>query len=61
MALLRATSNGEVPVALAKDISTLFETQRRVIETVTLEERIIKLEQRGNCITLPEQKPCSAT
>ena len=47
MALLRATSNGEVPVALAKDISTLFETQRRVIETVCLEERITKLEQRG--------------
>jgi hypothetical protein len=46
-ALIQATAKGSIAVALAKDLSALFETQRRVIETTSLEERISRLEQRG--------------
>jgi hypothetical protein len=42
--LLRATANGDVTVSDARDVSSLFETHRRLIETTELEQRICALE-----------------
>jgi hypothetical protein len=43
--ILRAVAGGRLPLQAAKDISTILDSHRRVIETVDLEERITKLEQ----------------
>ena len=43
-ALLRGTATGNVALDDAKDISTMLETHRRLVETVALEERISRLE-----------------
>jgi len=42
--VLRATAIGGVALEDAKDISTMLETHRRLVETVDLEERISRLE-----------------
>lgn len=34
----------KMPVGIAKDVSAVLETQRRLVETVTLEQRIAALE-----------------
>jgi hypothetical protein len=44
-ALLRATAAGEIGIEDARDISSMLETHRRLVETVTLEERISALEK----------------
>jgi hypothetical protein len=43
-ALLRATANGTIALKDAKDISSMLETHRRLVETVDLEQRIARLE-----------------
>lgn len=43
-ALLRATAKGNVALEDAKDISSMLETHRRLVETVDLEQRITRLE-----------------
>ena len=44
-ALLRATAAGEIGIEDARDISSMLETHRRMVETVELEERIATLEK----------------
>jgi hypothetical protein len=44
-ALLRATAAGEIGIEDARDISSMLEAHRRLVETVTLEERISTLEK----------------
>jgi hypothetical protein len=44
-ALLRATASGDIALEDARDISSMLETHRRLVETVTLEERISALEK----------------
>lgn len=44
--ILKAVADGELAVTLARDLSTILETQRRLVETADLETRIAKLEQR---------------
>jgi hypothetical protein len=43
-AVLRSVAEGEMSAAVAKDVSTILEAQRRIVETVTLEQRIAALE-----------------
>ena len=43
--LLRATSTGDLALEDARDISAMLETHRRLVETVDLEQRIIRLEE----------------
>lgn len=43
--LLRATAAGEIAIEDAKDISSMIEGHRRLVETVELEERITALEK----------------
>ena len=43
--LLRATAAGEIALEDAKDISSMLETHRRLVETVELEDRIANLEK----------------
>ena len=38
---------GELAVAIGRDISSMLETHRRVTETVDLEDRISRLEEKG--------------
>lgn len=45
--ILRAVAEGDLPVAIGKDISAMLEAHRRVTETADLEERIRKLEERA--------------
>jgi hypothetical protein len=51
-AVLRLMAGGDISAAVAKDVSAVLETQRRLVETVQLEERIAALEgsigKRGN-------------
>jgi hypothetical protein len=42
--ILRAVASGELEVPLAKDLSSIIEAHRRIVETVDLEVRISKLE-----------------
>ena len=44
--ILKAVADGELAVTLARDLSAILETQRRLVETADLETRIAKLEQR---------------
>lgn len=43
--LIRATAAGELAIEDARDLSAVLETHRRLIETVSLEERIAHLEK----------------
>jgi hypothetical protein len=43
-ALLRATAAGDIAIEDARDISSMLEAHRRLVETVSLEERIAALE-----------------
>ncbi len=43
-ALIRAATKGEIALEDASEFSGLLETHRRMVETVDLEARIIKLE-----------------
>lgn len=43
-ALLRATAAGGVALEDARDISSMLETHRRLVETIDLEQRIARLE-----------------
>lgn len=45
-ALLRATADGTIALEDAKDISEMLETHRRLVDTVDLESRVSRLEQR---------------
>jgi hypothetical protein len=44
-ALLRATAAGDIALEDAKDISSMLEAHRRLVETLELEERIAALEK----------------
>lgn len=44
--ILKAVADGELAVTLARDLSAILETQRRLVETADLEARVAKLEQR---------------
>ena len=44
--LLRATARGDVAVSEARELSSLFENHRRLIEVADLEQRLAKLEAR---------------
>jgi hypothetical protein len=44
-ALLRATASGDIALEDARDISSMLETHRRLVETVELEQRITALEK----------------
>jgi hypothetical protein len=44
-ALLIATAAGDIAIEDARDISSMLEAHRRMVETVTLEERIAALEK----------------
>lgn len=44
--LLRATSSGQLALEDAKELSSILETHRRLTETVDLEQRIQRLEER---------------
>ena len=46
-AMIGAMARGEITPDEAATIAGVLETKRRAIETVQLEERITKLEQRG--------------
>ena len=43
-ALLRATATGDIALEDARDISSMLETHRRLVETIDLEQRIGRLE-----------------
>lgn len=43
-ALLRATATGGIALEDARDISSMLETHRRLVETIDLEQRIARLE-----------------
>lgn len=43
-ALLRATASGDIALEDARDISSILETHRRLVETIDLEQRISRLE-----------------
>ena len=43
--ILRAVAAGELEVSLARDLSTILESQRRLVETIELESRIVQLEK----------------
>ena len=43
--LLRSIASGETSLEEAKELSAILEAHRRLVETVDLEERIVKLEQ----------------
>lgn len=43
-ALLRATASGGIALEDARDISSMLETHRRLVETIDLEQRIARLE-----------------
>lgn len=43
--LLRSIATGETSLEEAKELSTILETHRRLVETVDLEERIARLER----------------
>lgn len=43
-ALLRATASGDIALEDARDISSMLETHRRLVETIELEQRIARLE-----------------
>lgn len=42
--VLRATATGNVALEDARDISSMLETHRRLVETIDLEQRIARLE-----------------
>jgi hypothetical protein len=42
--ILRAIASGELSLEDARDLSGVLETQRRLVETVELEQRLAKLE-----------------
>lgn len=42
--LLRATATGDIALEDARDISSMLETHRRLVETIDLEQRIARLE-----------------
>jgi hypothetical protein len=43
--LLRATAAGDIGIEDARDISSMLEAHRKLVETVSLEERIAALEK----------------
>lgn len=43
-AVLRSTSTGDIALEDARDISSMLENQRRLVETIDLEQRIARLE-----------------
>ncbi len=43
--ILRAVSTGDLAPALARDLSAIVETHRRLMETTDLEMRLLKLEK----------------
>lgn len=43
--LLRSIASGETSLEEAKELSAIFEAHRRLVETVELEERILRLER----------------
>lgn len=43
--IMRAVAGGELPVVLAKDLSGILETHRRILEVTQLEQRISALEK----------------
>ena len=43
--LLRSIASGETSLEEAKELSTILEAHRRLVETVDLEDRIARLEQ----------------
>jgi hypothetical protein len=52
-ATVGAMANGEITPDEAATIAGVLDAKRRAIETVHLEERVAKLEQRGTSATLP--------
>jgi hypothetical protein len=44
--VVQATAAGDLGLEDAKDISAMLETHRRLVETVDLEQRIARLEER---------------
>ena len=46
--ILKAVAEGNLAVTLARDLSAILETQRRLVETADLEARIAKLEERAS-------------
>lgn len=43
--ILRVVAEGELEVPLARDLSAIIESQRRLVETLELESRIAQLEK----------------
>lgn len=43
--ILRAVAAGDLEIPLARDLSTILESQRRLVETLNLETRIERLEK----------------
>jgi hypothetical protein len=52
-ATIHAMAAGKITPDEAATIAGVLEAKRRAIETVQLEERVAKLEQRGTSATLP--------
>jgi hypothetical protein len=44
--VMRATASGDIALEEARDISAMLETHRRLVETVDLERRLARLEDR---------------
>ena len=43
--ILKAVSEGDLAVPVARDLSAIVEAQRRLVETADLEVRLVKLEE----------------
>jgi hypothetical protein len=54
-ATIRTMAAGKITPDEAATIAGVLEAKRRAIETVQLEERVAKLEQRGTIATLPSR------
>ena len=44
--ILKAVSEGDLAVPVARDLSAIVEAQRRLVETADLEARLVKLEEK---------------
>src|SRR5262249_45284179 len=53
---MHAMESGEITPDEAAAIAGVLDAKRRAIETIQLEERVAKLEQRGTSATLPQTR-----